>query len=106
LRNGVVGEALTGKRKAEAEQLNWQFVDLIKAVHRLAPEARLQRDIFHTALAQSSEAAAHQNAIGCQGQLLRLLNWNWLLGARLCHTGNTRPKSGYSGVTRTSEVVI
>jgi tetratricopeptide (TPR) repeat protein len=35
-----VGQALTGKRKGEAEQLSYRFWGLVKVVHRLASEGR------------------------------------------------------------------
>jgi CHAT domain-containing protein/tetratricopeptide (TPR) repeat protein len=58
-----VGQALTGRRKGEAEQLAWQFWGLVKAVHRLVLDGRgsdinLSREMFQTAQwALSSEAA-------------------------------------------------
>ena len=57
-----VGQALTGKRKSEAEQASYRFWGLVKAVHRLASEGRgadasLAREMFQTAQwAQGSEA--------------------------------------------------
>jgi hypothetical protein len=77
----LVGEALTGKRKSEAAQLNAQFLGLIKGVHRLALKERdasgLARDMFQTAQwAQSSEAAeslAQMAARGAKGDKLAAL---------------------------------
>jgi tetratricopeptide (TPR) repeat protein/CHAT domain-containing protein len=71
-----VGQALTGKRKTEAQQSNWQFWDLIKAAYRLASsqsgaDARIQQEMFEAAQwAQSSEAAhslAQMAARGAKG---------------------------------------
>jgi tetratricopeptide (TPR) repeat protein len=59
-----VGQALTGKRKGEAEQNSYRFWRLIKVVHRLAAQdrgtdANLLREMFQTAQwAKASEAAA------------------------------------------------
>jgi CHAT domain-containing protein/tetratricopeptide (TPR) repeat protein len=36
------GQAVTGRKTSEAEQSSWQFRDLVKAVHRLAPEGGAQ----------------------------------------------------------------
>ena len=58
-----VGQTLTGKRKSEAEQLNFRFWGLIKTVYRLASEGRgadagLAREMLLTAQwASASEAA-------------------------------------------------
>jgi hypothetical protein len=57
------GQVITGKRKSEAEQLDYRFWGLVKAVHRIASEGRvanasLSREMFQTAQwAQSLEAA-------------------------------------------------
>ena len=70
------GRAVTGKRKSETEQFDWQFWGLVKAVHRLAPEGRgpdeaESRETFETAQwALSSEAAqslAQMAARGARG---------------------------------------
>ena len=70
------GQAVTGKKKSEAEQLSWQFWGLVKAVYRLAPEGRApdataSREMFQTAQwALSSEAAqslAQMAARGAKG---------------------------------------
>jgi CHAT domain-containing protein/tetratricopeptide (TPR) repeat protein len=70
------GQAITGKRKSETEQNDWQFWGLVKAVHRLAPEgtgpdAAVSREMFQTAQwALSSEAAqslAQMAARGAKG---------------------------------------
>ena len=58
-----VGQALTGKRKSEAEQESYRFGALVKAVHRLASQggadASPAREMFQTAQwALASEAAA------------------------------------------------
>jgi CHAT domain-containing protein/tetratricopeptide (TPR) repeat protein len=68
----AVGEALTGKRTSEAEQLSWVFWGLVKAVHRVASEQRnntsLPREMFQTAQwAQSSEAAASLAQMAARG---------------------------------------
>jgi CHAT domain-containing protein/tetratricopeptide (TPR) repeat protein len=69
---GVAGEALTSKRKSEAELANWQFSGLVKAVHRLASQQRnspgLQLEAFRAAQwAQSSEAAVSLAQMGVRG---------------------------------------
>jgi CHAT domain-containing protein/tetratricopeptide (TPR) repeat protein len=61
-RGKLVGEALTGKRKSEAEQLSFQFRDLVKAANRLASkqpnDIGLRREMFQIAQwAITSEAA-------------------------------------------------
>jgi len=70
------GQAVTGKRKSEVEQLGWQFSGLVKAMHRLTPEGRgpddaASREMFQTAQwALSSEAAqslAQMAARGAKG---------------------------------------
>ena len=70
------GQAVTGKRKSEAEQLGWQFSGLVKSMHRLTPEGRgpdeaASREMFETAQsALSSEAAqslAQMAARGAKG---------------------------------------
>ena len=48
------GQAVTGKKKSDAEQTSWQFRELVKAVYRLAPEGRAPdtsaaRETFQTA---------------------------------------------------------
>jgi CHAT domain-containing protein/tetratricopeptide (TPR) repeat protein len=59
-----VGQALTGKRRSEAEQESYRFWGLVKAVHRIASQeqsrnASLAVETFETAQwAQRSEAAA------------------------------------------------
>ena len=59
-----IGQAPTGRREAETEQLSSRFLGLIKAAHRLASHGRgtetgLAREMFQTAQwAQASEAAA------------------------------------------------
>jgi tetratricopeptide (TPR) repeat protein len=71
-----IGHALTGKKKGEAEQLAWQFSNLVKAAHRLAAkegstEIRLAREMFQTAQWSQSSAAAsslvHMAARGATG---------------------------------------
>jgi CHAT domain-containing protein/tetratricopeptide (TPR) repeat protein len=71
-----VGQALTGKRKGEAEQESDQFSGLVKAVYRLASEGHnaqvgLLREMFQTAQwARGSEAAqslAQMAARGAKG---------------------------------------
>ena len=67
------GQALSGKKKSEAEQLSWQFEGLVKVVYRLAPEGRApdaasSREMFETAQwAQSSEAAASLTQMAARG---------------------------------------
>jgi CHAT domain-containing protein/tetratricopeptide (TPR) repeat protein len=68
----VVGEALTGKRKSEAEQQSERFWALVKVVHRLALERRndtsLRREMFQTTQwARSSEAAASLAQMAARG---------------------------------------
>jgi CHAT domain-containing protein/tetratricopeptide (TPR) repeat protein len=74
-RGTLIGQALKGKQRSEAAQLNWRFRDLVKAVYRLAAnqheEAGFSREMFQTAQwAQSSEAAeslAQMAARGAKG---------------------------------------
>jgi tetratricopeptide (TPR) repeat protein/CHAT domain-containing protein len=71
-RGTLVGEALTGKRKSEAEQNSWQFSGLVKAVYRLASKQRdekgLPREMFQTAQwAQISEAAESLAQMAARG---------------------------------------
>ncbi len=67
------GQAITGKKKSEAEQLSWQFWGLVKAVHRLAPEGRTPdasatRETFLTAQwAAGSEAAQSLAQMAARG---------------------------------------
>ena len=67
------GQAVTGKKKSEAEQNSWQFLGLVKAVYRLAPEgrapdARASREMFQTAQwAQGSEAAQSLAQMAARG---------------------------------------
>ena len=69
------GQALTGKRKAEAQQLNWEFWGLVKATRRLAEErgsdVELKPEMFQTVQwALASEAAqslAEMAARGAKG---------------------------------------
>jgi len=67
------GQAVTGKKKSEAEQLSWQFWGLVKVVYRLAPEGRAPdakpaREMFQTAQwAQNSEAAASLAQMAARG---------------------------------------
>jgi CHAT domain-containing protein/tetratricopeptide (TPR) repeat protein len=71
-----MGQAVTGKRKSEAEQSDWQFRSLVRVVHRLAPEGRgpdeaASREMFEIAQwAIGSEAAqslAQMAARGARG---------------------------------------
>jgi CHAT domain-containing protein/tetratricopeptide (TPR) repeat protein len=68
-----VGQALTGKRKSEAEQLSWQFWGLVKVVYRLASQGRsadasLAQEMFQTAQwASASEAAASLAQMAARG---------------------------------------
>jgi tetratricopeptide (TPR) repeat protein len=68
-----VGQALTGKRKGEAELLSFQFWGLVKAVHRLAPlggnaDTSFRSEMFQTAQwAQASEAAASLAQMAARG---------------------------------------
>ena len=67
------GQALTGKKKGEAERSSWQFRDLVKAVYRLAPEgrapdAKASREMFQTAQwAAGSEAAQSLAQMAARG---------------------------------------
>jgi CHAT domain-containing protein/tetratricopeptide (TPR) repeat protein len=71
----AAGQALTGRRKSEAERVSWRFKNLVKAANRLESEQRndmhLRREMFETAQwAQSSEAAeslAQMAARGAKG---------------------------------------
>ena len=66
-------QALSGKKKSEAEQKSGEFSDLVKAVYRLAPEGRApdaiaSGEMFQTAQwAQSSEAAASLVQMAARG---------------------------------------
>jgi tetratricopeptide (TPR) repeat protein/CHAT domain-containing protein len=72
-RTTLVGQALTGKRKSEAEQLSFEFWLLIKAAYRLASDQRrldekLASEMFQTAQwAQSSEAAQSLRQMAARG---------------------------------------
>jgi hypothetical protein len=62
-----IGQALTGKRKGEAEQEGDRFWGLVKVVHRLASEGRgagasLAREMFQTAQWASWSAWASSQA--------------------------------------------
>jgi CHAT domain-containing protein len=67
------GQAVTGKKKSEAEQLDWHFWGLIKVVHRLALEGRgpdeaAAREMFLTAQwAINSEAAQSLAQMAARG---------------------------------------
>ncbi len=62
------GQPLLGKKKSEAEREKWQFENLVKVVHRLAPNAKDARETFETAQwAQSSEAAASLAQMAARG---------------------------------------
>ncbi len=66
-------QALTGKKKSEAESLIWEFHGLVKAVYRLAPEGRspdaiASGEMFQTAQwAASSEAAKSLAQMAARG---------------------------------------
>ena len=68
-----VGQALTGKRKSDAEQLSYQFRGLVKAAYRLASSGvnaaeGLPREMFRTAQwAQGSEAGASLAQMAARG---------------------------------------
>ena len=68
-----VGQALTGKRKGEAERESDRFWGLVKVVHRLASDGRsadasLAREMFQTAQwASASEAAASLAQMAARG---------------------------------------
>ena len=68
-----VGQALTGRRKEEAEQERHRFWGLVKAVHHLAVQdsgahANLAREMFQAAQwAQGSEAAASLAQMAARG---------------------------------------
>jgi CHAT domain-containing protein len=71
-RGTLVGEALAGKRKSEAAQVNWQFRGLVKVVNRLATQqpddTKLLRQMFQTAQwAHSSEAAGSLAQMAVRG---------------------------------------
>ncbi len=67
------GQALTGKKKSEAEQWSRQFRFLVRAAFRLAPEgrapdAKVSRETFRTSQwAQSSAAAASLAEMAARG---------------------------------------
>ncbi len=62
------GPALTGKRKSEAEQLNWAFWGLVKAVNRLPPDEKASRETFQAAQwALNSEAAQSLAQMAARG---------------------------------------
>ena len=67
------GEAVTGKKKGEAEQLGSQFRGLVNAVYRLAPEGQIpasapSREMFQTAQwAVNSEAARSLAQMAARG---------------------------------------
>ena len=63
------GQAVTGKKKSEAEQLSWQFWGLVKAVHRLVPEGRapdgnIARDVSDRAMGARLRGGAIAGANG------------------------------------------
>jgi CHAT domain-containing protein/tetratricopeptide (TPR) repeat protein len=68
-----LGQALTGKRRSDAEQLSFRFWGLVKVAHRLAAqdrgtEARLAQEMFQTAQwAEGSEAAASLAQMSTRG---------------------------------------
>ena len=63
-----VGQTLTGRKASEAEQQSGQFSYLIRAVHRLAPDAGASAEMFQTAQwAISSEAAASLTQMAARG---------------------------------------
>ena len=71
------GQALTGQKKSEAERLRWQFLNLVKAEHRLAArgtaqDAKAAHETFEAAQwALGSEAAqslAQMAARGASGK--------------------------------------
>ncbi len=67
------GQAVTGKKKSEAEQLSYHFRGLLHAVYRLAPEGRAtdataSREMFQTAQrAAGSEAAQSLAQMAARG---------------------------------------
>jgi CHAT domain-containing protein/Tfp pilus assembly protein PilF len=68
----LVGEAVTGKKKSEAERLSWRFWALVKSADRLASkrpgDPSLQREMFEVAQwAQSSEAATSLAQMAVRG---------------------------------------
>ena len=68
-----VGQALTGKTKAEAERFSYRFWGLVKAVHSIVTQDRdavadLTREMFQTAQwAQGSEAAQSLAQMAARG---------------------------------------
>jgi CHAT domain-containing protein/tetratricopeptide (TPR) repeat protein len=71
-RGALVGEAVTGKKKSEAEQSKGEFWGLVKAADRLASkrprDPSLQREMFEVAQwAQSSEAATSLAQMAVRG---------------------------------------
>ena len=68
----VVGEALTGKKRTEAEQLGGQFKNLVKAVYRVVSDQQndtnLDHEMFESAQwAQSSKAAESLSQMAARG---------------------------------------
>jgi CHAT domain-containing protein/tetratricopeptide (TPR) repeat protein len=68
-----LGQALTGRRTSDAEQLSFRFWGLVKVAHRLAGqdrgmEARLAQEMFQTAQwAESSAASASLAQMAARG---------------------------------------
>ena len=68
-----LGQALTGKKKAETERKSWQFSGLVKATYRLdsskqGADAQAARDMFQTAQwAIASEAAQSLGQMAARG---------------------------------------
>ena len=106
----AVGQDLTGKRTNEAEQSNWRFRGLIKAVHRIGAKssaANLEmRETFQTAQwALSSEAAMSLTQMAVRGakgdpalaalvreRQDRVVEWQHLDGLRGVALGKTKDK--------------
>ena len=67
------GETLVGKKKSDAEQLDWQFSALVKVMSRLAPQgagadAQASREMFQTAQwALGSETAQSLTQMAARG---------------------------------------
>lgn len=70
---GATGQAVTGKKKSHAERESSQFLGLVKAVYRLAPQSRVpdaaaSREAFQAAQwVQSSEAAQSLAQMAARG---------------------------------------
>jgi CHAT domain-containing protein/tetratricopeptide (TPR) repeat protein len=63
------GEAVTGKKKSEAEQSDWQFWGLVKAVYRLLREGGTQDALASAEMFQTAQWAAGSEAAQSLAQM-------------------------------------